>query len=966
MSDSETVANEAEETVAQEAPAADVAAVEEAAATGSSTAAAVMVAVPSNLPIPAPMECKGDLSGNWKFFRMQWEDYETATQLCTQSSQIRMATLRSVMGKECLRIYQHLQTFEAIKTDVKESLDALEEHFKPARNVVYERYVFNSCRQGPSESVDQYMTRLRQLVSSCDYGSLEDEMLRDRLVLGIKDNSVRSRLFREAKLTVTKAMETCRIAEISDQQLQQIGNKSAAEEDVHFAKRRFNKQQAEEKQSREWTKKTVKKCKYCSRDHEFNKKKCPAFGKTCSVCVKKACRQNKSLHRIDRHSSSSSESIFQVNQQYIGAVKTRGKQLTIEMKFAKAKHDEAQGIICQLDTGATCNVISLDDYCKITGEKNPKLQKSDVRLNLYDGSWMKPLGYTTVYTTLQGKRYKLGFQVVTTRIAQKPLLSANTCQKLNLLTVNTDRASESVHSTTVDVNGGLTKDTIIADYADVFRGLGQFPGEHHIEIDKSAKPVQHQPRRVPVPLKAELKEKIDSMVKQKILEKVEEPTPWISSMVAVKRPNKLRICLDPFDLNKVVKRPKYQMPTIEELLPNLDKAKVFSVLDAKDGFCHIKLDHESSCLTMFWTPFGRYCWLRLPFGLTSSPEVFQCKQHEVLEGLPGVEVIADDILVYGCGDTQEEAVKDRDKKLIGLLKRAQKVNLKLNPKKLKLKMSAVSYMGHFLTADGLKPDPEKVKAVLKMERPRNVKELQCFLGFVTYLSKFAPHLSDVSEPLRRLNTKDVVWMWQEQQEKAFKEVKQIVTVQPVLKYYSLSEEVTLQCDASEKGLGATILQQGQPIAFASRALSKTEQAYAQIEKECLAIVFGCERFKQYLLGRDLVHVETDHKPLEAIFKKSLLTAPKRLQRMLLRLQRFNLDVRYKKGSQMYIADLLSRASLPEVPREATDFDVFCTEVEVVNAAEHLPVSDSRLEQIQKCTLLDCTVLEENHTVRMAK
>ena len=166
-------------------------------------------------------------------------------------------------------------------------------------------------------------------------------------------------------------------------------------------------------------------------------------------------------------------------------------------------------------------------------------------------------------------------------------------------------------------------------------------------------------------------------------------------MVAVKKPGKQRLCIDPVDLNKAVKLPKYQMPTI-------------------DGFCHIKLGNESSMLTSFWTPFGRY---HLPFGLTSAPEVFQCKQHEVLEGLHGMEVIVDDILVYGCGKTQEEAVKDHDENLIELLKRAQNANLKLNKKKLKLKMTEVSYMGHLLTSTGLKPDPEKIKAVTKMKRP---------------------------------------------------------------------------------------------------------------------------------------------------------------------------------------------------------------------------------------------------------
>ena len=484
------------------------------AAAEEATAAVMAVAVPSNFPIPAPMECKGDIIGNWKFFRMQWEDYEIATQLNTKSSQIRMATLRSIMGKECLRIYQHLDNFDDVKADVQMSLDALEKHFKPAKNVVYERYIFNTCTQGPSESVDQYMTRLRQLVSSCEYGGLEEEMLRDRLILGTKDNTVHARMFREADLTLNRAINMYRIAEISEQQLQQIGNKM---EDVHFTrKKNYATKTAQQssgtdyaaKRNADKTKKTDKnyrKCKYCGRDHEFDKRKCPAYGKSCKICGKSnhfasVCKQQKTLHRIDRESSSSSESIFHTDQ-FIGAVKTRGKQLTVDLNISKDKRGEGKSTTCQLDTGATCNVISLKDYCEITGLKTPMLQKTDVRLNLYDGSWMKPLGYCTVYTKLRGKHYKLGFQVVTTKVAQKPLLSANTCQKLNLLTVNTEDANEVVYMAK-EVVGGLTKEQILEDYSDVFTGLGQFPGEHHIEIDPTVRPVQHQPRRVPVALKA--------------------------------------------------------------------------------------------------------------------------------------------------------------------------------------------------------------------------------------------------------------------------------------------------------------------------------------------------------------------------------------------------------------------------------------------------------------------------------
>ena len=352
----------------------------------------------------------------------------------------------------------------------------------------------------------------------------------------------------------------------------------------------------------------------------------------------------------------------------------------------------------------------------------------------------------------------------------------------------------------------------------------------------------------------------------------------------------------------------------------------------------------------------------MPFGLSTAPEEFQRRQHEVLEGLSGVEVIADDILVYGSGDTKEQAVLDHDRNLIGVLERARKCNLKLNKQKMKLRMSEVPYMGHLLTSSGLRPDPQKVKAVLDMPKPDGVQAVQRFLGFVNYLAKFLPRLSDLSEPLRRLTDKDAVWYWLPQHDEAIGSIKKLVTDHPVLRYYDVKEEVTIQCDASEVGLGAALLQKGQPVAYASRSLTATERRYAQIEKECLAIVFACERFDQYIHGRECVTVRTDHKPLETIFQKSLLTAPRRLQRMLLRLQKYSLSVSYKKGKEMYLADTLSRAALPHTKMHLAthgdqifhicDQSVFEEELEEINQTDFLNVTDTRLRQIQQHTAQD--------------
>jgi len=276
----------------------------------------------------------------------------------------------------------------------------------------------------------------------------------------------------------------------------------------------------------------------------------------------------------------------------------------------------------------------------------------------------------------------------------------------------------------------------------------------------------------------------------------------------------------------------------------------------------------------------------------------------------------------GFGDTPEQAVRNHDENLVKLLERAHKVNLRFNGKKMKLKKPEVKFMGQIVSKDGLKPDPDKVKAVERIPQPTCKQEVLSLLGFVNYLPNFLPRLADVAQPLKDLTTKDAKFTWVKQHNTAFKEVKKLVVNHPVLKYYDCNEEVTLQCDASEKGLGATLLQYGQPVAFASKTVTPTERRYAQIEKDCLAIVFTCQRFSHYLTRRDKITIESDHKPLQAIFKKSVLTVPCSLQRMLLRLQRYNLEVKCKPGSQMYLADHLSRAYRPDQGEQDEEFQVF--------------------------------------------
>ncbi|XP_048236731.1 uncharacterized protein K02A2.6-like [Haliotis rufescens] len=545
-----------------------------------------------------------------------------------------------------------------------------------------------------------------------------------------------------------------------------------------------------------------------------------------------------------------------------------------------------------------------------------------------------------VTVKIDDREFTAEYYVVETE--SNPVLSLKTCLELELiqLTCAVDTCGSSEKS-----GKPLKKSTILAEYADVFEGIGLFPGKCTIHIDPSAIPVVHPPRKVPVALRERLKHELDRMEKSNIITKVDEPTEWVNSLVIVEKPHskKLRICLDPLDLNRAIQRPHYPMKTLEDILPSLSKARYFTKLDARSGYWAIRLAEESSFLTTFNTPYGRYRFLRLPFGIRSAQDEFQRRIDECYEGLDGVAAIVDDVLVYGS--TPEE----HDHNLRNMLSRSRDKGIKLNEEKLEVGVTEIQYFGHILSAEGLRPDPAKVSAICSMNPPRDRSELETILGTVNYLAKFAPNLSQITSPLRQLLPKDVEFVWDHPQSTAFQRIKDIITQTPgqVLAYYDPDKDLTLQVDASKYGLGAALLQDGKPVTYASKSLTTTEVNYAQIEKEMFAILFGCKRFHQYVYGRH-VKVESDHKPLISIMKKPLAVAPARLQRMMLQLQKYDLTVEHRPGKEIVVADTLSRKSVPDTyPHLSEGMDAH-----VHMIVSNVPVSEKRMEDIRRATEAD--------------
>ena len=291
--------------------------------------------------------------------------------------------------------------------------------------------------------------------------------------------------------------------------------------------------------------------------------------------------------------------------------------------------------------------------------------------------------------------------------------------------------------------------------------------------------------------------------------------------------------------------------------------------------------------------------MRVPFGIKSAPEIFQKEITNILQGIEGVENSMDDILIHA---PDINTLRARTKLVLQALRNA---GAKLNKEKCEFEVQKVKYLGHILSSEGIIIDPEKVEAIDRIKAPNCKKDLQRLLGMIQYLQKFIPNLSEKTHNMRLLLKKDATWNWNEELEKELSEIKNILKNAPTLTFYNPNKSLILSVDASSFAIGAVLLQEGRPIAFSSTALNENQQSYPQIEKEALAMKHGCQKFHQYIYGTDVI-IETDHKPLESIFKKPIDRIPPRLRKIFLEIQQYAPKVCYKRGTEMHIADLLSR------------------------------------------------------------
>ncbi|KAK2715714.1 hypothetical protein QYM36_010329 [Artemia franciscana] len=544
---------------------------------------------------------------------------------------------------------------------------------------------------------------------------------------------------------------------------------------------------------------------------------CPAKGKPCAKCKKpnhfaRVCKSNKSVNVVIEYKESPADNSDKDEDVFLYAIENKTNKSRDEALITlEANH--YLPIKFKVDTGAQANILPAKYFDALSHP--PSLKRSSQNLTSYCGSKIPVRGVCELSCKHKSSKAEtLPFFIVETDSVL--ILGFRSSIDLDIvkLVLNVSKVEKSTCKDMHVIDKTKT-DEIISSYNDFFQGIGKLHGECHLYLKDDAVPTVYPARRIPSLLRGKLEAELKRMEEQGIIEKVSKPTDWVNSMVAVeKKDGSLRICIDPVDLNKSIRRPFYPIPSLEDVTSKLHGVKYLSKLDARLGYWSLVLDDEFADLTTFNTIFGRYRFKRMPFGIISAQDEFQRRIEEALEGLDGFAVIIDDLLVFGS------TLEEHNKRLVAVLERGRAKGIKFNKAKCSFCVTNVTYFGHVISGQGMQPDPDKLKAINNMPTPSNSEELATLLGMLNYLAKYIPNLSTQNKTLRDLS-KATEFKWAKEHDEALQNIKNS-TVSNLAYFDHSCKSIDLTVDASSHGLGAYISSNGNVIAYASRSLSEAE------------------------------------------------------------------------------------------------------------------------------------------------
>lgn len=890
---------------------------------------------------PQPFDVKEEnCATEWKKWLRSFELFATAS---TIKDEAKHNWLLHYAGPKVQDIYDNLPdstdnnektlktsgriAFEVEGDEYAKMVKKLTNHFAPQQNKSYERHIFRKMAQGRTERIDSFVIRLREQADRCEFRDQKDENIKDQITASCHSDTLRRKILERDDQSLESVLKLARILESVSNQQKSFNSETKQSNEVLDDKNEVNEITVRKSFKRKYSDPSKSdqnsdriECKRCGlKGHKSGSENCPAKGKKCLKCGKMDHFARKCFTRNSNGSSSKKfkqEPVRMINEYddyddvfIINECNDRDSEVSTEIDSDTI---EDFGVYVDVFYNSTDEDNSNTMWCKIGGVEVQFVIDSGTKRNIIDKESWTDLKAKNIVTTWRRKEVDAGFTSfgghrlrflgmfeANLRIGDrqsmelfyvanevgKCLLGYETAKRLRVLKIG------------IDVNN--VNDEEIAPLSKI-KGISV-----EIPMKENFKPVQQPYRRVPAPLEKAVDEKISKLLRQDIIEKV-NVSKWISPLVITPKPNDdVRLCVDMRRANEAVAREHHPLPTIEDFLPQLEYATFFSKLDVEQAFHQVEISEDSREITTFITKRGLFRYKRLMFGINCAPEIFQKIMEQILNGCDGTLNASDDIIVYG------KTKKEHDERLNCVLKRIKNFNVKLNYDKCVFGASQINFLGHHLSADGIRPMASKISAVKEFREPKSAEEVRSFLGLVNYVGKFIPNLATVAEPLSKLNRKGVHFCWGKEQIDAFETLKKQLTSDTVLGYYNVKDPTRIIADASPVGLGAVLIQfkdQGpRIIAYASRSLTKVERKYSQPEKEALALVWAVERFHFYVFGREFELV-TDHKSLEGIFSpKSKPCA--RIERWVLRLQSYKYKTVYQPG-KTNIADPLSRL-IPE-------------------------------------------------------
>lgn len=824
------------------------------------------------------------------------------------------------VSDETYRLIRNLAYPQEVETlNYIELVLLLDGHFKPKVCTFVDKANFYEASRGPGESLGDWAARLRGLASYCDFGAALETTVRDRFVLGLGPGPERDRLFEQSPstLTLSRAIELAEQAACAKEAKMRCSDAMLAKEEPIYQvvqqtncgrggdSRRIRTRApvASGAYPRRVLQQDSVRCEVCGMKNH-NSEKCRYRRYTCQKCgkkghLKKVCDKpgNSNFYHVESgQGGQNTESRECQDCQNFNLRYVADNPIKIDVLVGDQK------LLMELDSGSARCVIS---ECLYSNRfVNYPLEKSILKMCLYDGHRISPLGYFNAVVSFNSIKKVLKFFVV--KNGGPPILGRDFMTAFHL--VITCDLKYFNHDTELG--------TLLGKYPDLWRGeLGTFNRfKIKLQLKENSIPKFFKARTVPFALKDKVEQELKRLVESGVLVSIDRSQYATPIVPVLKNDGRVKIAGDfSVTLNKDLVIEKYPMPRIEEVFAKIGGGDRYSKIDLKNAYNQFVLDDSSQELTTINTHKGLFKYTRLVYGLSNAPAIFQKSMETLLSGIDGVSIWLDDVCITGPDKTSH---LNRLNEVLGRLSSA---GLRLQKEKCEFFQTSVKYLGYVISKEGLQTSSDKVQAILNAPEPNNVTEVKRFLGLVNYYRNFIPNASSLMSPLHELLRKGIKWQWGDRQRRSMAAVRHELASERVLAHFEPSAQLVLSVDASPAGLGAVLAQctqQGEerPIAYASRSLTTSERNYSQIQKEATAIIFGVKRFHQYLYGRDDPFIlKTDHRPLVSIFNNATgipVTTALRLQRYAIILSAYNYKVQYVRSDNNAAADFFSRAPLP--------------------------------------------------------